>query len=303
MQYERRKCRLVKAWGGGRAVVSALLLACGPLLMGAEPGNSLERKAAELRREVLNDPANQQKQEVLGDLLRYQRRQERGALDALAKGLEAYVEVGPCAANLWFQGALCSSQARSLTAQSLGVTLEELMAECNPADGGEAGGPGGGGPGWQDCGVCSSTGARVCQTCEGRGRAAKEESGEEEVCGKCGGTGGRFCMSCSGYGIVKCRKCAGRGYMRAGKPRAIDPKRRAAIQRLISQAGYLYRGGIDFSTGHALRTTPRSSGTAGWDASGGAGGSSEAANQRLWQELMRRIAEGPTEEAKTEPAP
>jgi len=218
-------------------------------------------RAAELARKLLADPHDAAARAALGQLRARLRRRDADALDALARGLRMYLDIGLQLAAGPLEKAAGNSSALSLT-RGLPHPLEKIVAESRAAATGEAARP---------CPKCGDTHLAPCTAsgCNGSGYVR---------CAKCGGSGvirgpdrfttvkaPRLCPECGGSGVTSCRACGGTGAVacRACKPK---PSRAAAllgaaeireIRKVICKARWIRAGGIDLYTNGARAPSPK----------------------------------------------
>lgn len=239
-----------------------------PLLQPAKDASAA--RAEELLRKLLNGPPDAA---ALGELIELRNRRlqrDADALDALARGLRLYLEIGPALAAGPLEKATGNPNVFSLAA-GLPTPLDKIAAQCRAAAV----------PPPRDTPAAEA--ARVCLKCGDTRLApctASRCNGSGYVpCPKCGGAGVLrgpdsdgtvrvlgMCDQCSGAGVVACQACGGTGSVEctACKPKPsqaaaslLGPAEVQEILKVICKARWIRAGGIDLYTNGARETSPK----------------------------------------------
>jgi predicted RNA-binding Zn-ribbon protein involved in translation (DUF1610 family) len=239
-----------------------------PLLQPAGDGDAA--RAAGLLRKLLAGPPDAAALSELTALRNRQLHRDADALDALARGLRLYLEIGPQLAAGPLDKATGNPNVFSLTA-TLPRPLEKIAAECRAAASARP---------W---GSLAGEAAHVCPKCGDTRLApctASRCNGSGYVpCPKCGGAGVLrgpdsegvvrvlgLCGQCSGAGVVACQTCglAGSVECTACKPKPsqaaaslLPAKEVQEIRKVICKARWIRAGGIDLYTNGAREPSPK----------------------------------------------
>ena len=213
-----------------------------------------------LGRQVLADPANVALRQDYELLRREEVVQQQKALEALAHGLEAYVEgqFAEAAASLQ-KAARCSAVMQwakwtapmDRVAAACGVRPRRAKAAVHVC-------PECGGTNQADCSDCRGAGWKRCTRCKGTGqyrsRSRYSRRALRRPCETCKRTGMIACGTCKGRGSVPCKACAARAKMR--RPGPANAAVRRAVRQLILKARYRHAGGLLFDDPAMLEPVP-----------------------------------------------
>jgi len=227
-----------------------------------KPAPAPTTKADLLARAVLADPMDGIVREQLEALRVEQRRARTAAFGTLAQGLHAYLEAGPELAAAILRQVARSPRAASL-ARPLGPAIQRIVAadEPNPPARSATPCPKCGDTGLADCTArrCHGSGWVPCGTCKGSGVVqVKDEVRGRTVlylCRDCAGSGVTRCPACNGHGTVACKACNRQPGRWAEYH--VSGQEAAAVEKVICQARWLHRGGIDLYTNGALKPSPK----------------------------------------------
>ena len=227
--------------------------------------SGVSAEAAALAAKVLADPLDSAAVARLRRLRRKQAIETRSAYEALARGLEAYLQDGPAAAAPALGIAARSARAMSLT-RATGNSLARILKEALAAGRGAAANQPAvcdlcGGTGQADCRAhrCFASGMVPCSRCKATGVIRMKhpllETYMRSPCPTCRGTGVVVCKVCGGSGTIPCPRCKGKGKPPPGaRP---DPPTARAVRRVICKARVLSRGRIDLYSDRALAPSPK----------------------------------------------
>ncbi len=221
-----------------------------------------DERAALLAEKLLSDPLDSKTRGELIELRGRLRRRDEAALDALARGLSMYVDIGPRIAAESLKIAAGNSTAVSLTT-GLPRSLEKIAVESRASTSSKAVRP------CSKCGDthlapctafrCNGSGCVACSKCGGRGvLRGPDRRGVIKVlglCDKCGGAGAISCKTCGGTGSIACRACRPK---RSEAAASLLPA--AEVQELrkaICKSRWIRAGGIDLYTSDARLPSPK----------------------------------------------
>ncbi len=239
----------------GRAAcfVAAVLFCCAPFLLSVR-ANALSNPEDEIKdlcKIVLSNPIDSAARRRLAGLRRQQLQQRREALNALARGLNFYIDHRLEATIPDLSKAMQSKYVVDLADSVLLTPLQDILEECGKHRKPRTRCPSCLDTRWAVCRDCSSAGVDVCRECRGMGRAGYlSRTGSSGQCTNCRGSGYFECNACAGEGFVSCRRCA-------PEDGGMGANEREAVERVIAMAIYLRDGGVDFFTQDALKCSPR----------------------------------------------
>jgi len=245
--------------------VGGVLLCLAPLAARAGAPSKLEGEIAALSTRLLQDPLDDAAAQKLAELRAERQKRRREALDALARGLSAYLDGRLAVAAKRLAVAEQWREAADMANATLLRPLDDIIDECKRKTKTATASkpdlcPECGGTKWADCTEtrCYGTGRRRCTRCDGRGWR-RRGSRSRATCRACGGTGAVACTECRGRGVVPCPKCGGPKHV-DDRPRSgivLGVKETQAIRKVIARARYLSRGGIDLESPQALKPSPK----------------------------------------------
>jgi len=242
---------------GALAVIVAVAVSA------AQPGTAeppdLHGQIAALSRKILHDPLDEATARALADLRRQQRRQQRDAFDALARGLEAYRDGRAAAAARALEKAVTWAAAVRMADAALPRPLRDVLKQCQQQAKGAPAYvcPVCGDTGWADCDSpgCHGSGVKRCSKCGGTGKLQAKGDTFARRCDRCEGTGYVTCPKCKGNGVVSCPRCqTGRA---APRWIVLGEDELAAANMLIDRARYQRDGGLGLDSPGALRPSPK----------------------------------------------
>jgi len=258
-------------------VMGILSIASAPA---AEPKNH-QGDVAALSAKLLANPLDADTVAKLQALRSRQHDATQAALEALEKGLVAYLARRADEAAIELPKAAAHHSTAQMANAMLGMPLQKIIARCKgkarpkPAAKPDAEDvavcPKCGNTGWADCPrhPCYGSGALPCTACHGKGTITRTKvqkttfgtmpQSTTTPCRKCRGKGTYSCPRCKGRGVVPCDCQAGKA-VRANEPRAPKQARgrieKRAIKHLIARARFLRKGGIDLAAPDALTRAP-----------------------------------------------
>jgi len=233
-----------------------------PVVVRVQPANDSDAaRAAGLLRRLLAGPPDAA---ALGELTVLRNRQlhrDADALDALARGLRLYLEIGPRLAAGLLDKATANPNVFSLTV-ALPSPLEKIATECRAAAGEAA----------RVCPKCGDTRLAPCTAsrCNGSGHVPCPKCGGAGVlrgldsngtvrvlglCGQCGGSGVVECQACGSTGSVECTACKPKPSQAAAS--LLPAAEVQEIRKVICKARWIRAGGIDLYTNGAREPSPK----------------------------------------------
>ena len=239
-----------------------------PLLQPAGDGDAA--RAAGLLRKLLAGPPDAAALSELTALRNRRLQRDADALDALARGLQLYLEIGPQLAAGPLDKAMGNPNVFSLTA-ALPRPLEKIAAECRAAASARPWGSSAGEAArvCPRCGDtrlapctasrCSGSGYVPCPKCVGAGVLRGPDSeGVVRIlglCDQCGGAGVVACPACGAAGSVECTACKPKPNQAAAS--LLQAKEVQEILKVICKARWIRAGGIDLYTNGAREPSPK----------------------------------------------
>lgn len=239
-----------------------------PLLQPAGDGDAA--RAAGLLRKLLTGPPDAAALSELTALRNRQLQRDADALDALARGLRLYLEIGPQLAAGPLDKATGNPNVFSLTA-ALPRPLEKIAAECRAAASARPWGslageaahvcPKCGDTRLAPCTAsrCNGSGYVPCPKCGGAGVLRGPDSeGSVRVlglCGQCSGAGVVACQTCGPAGSVECTACKPKPSQAAAS--LLPTKEVQEIRKVICKVRWIRAGGIDLYTNGAGEPSPK----------------------------------------------
>jgi predicted RNA-binding Zn-ribbon protein involved in translation (DUF1610 family) len=228
-------------------------------------------REAALMRKLLAGPPDASALSELADLRNRQLRRDADALDALARGLRLYLEIGPRLAAGPLDKATANPNVFSL-AVALPRPLDEIAGECRATASTRPWGSAAGGEAVYLCPKCGDTRLAPCTAgrCNGSGYVTCPKCGAAGVlrgpdsegtvrvlgmCDQCGGAGVVACQACGGTGSVQCAACKPKPTQAAAS--LLPEKEVTAIQKVIFKAQWIRAGGIDLYTNGARDPSPK----------------------------------------------
>ena len=238
---------------------AALLLGCLLCLLAApvraaqdaEPGREIAALAAKL----LADPLDAAAADKLGRLRQRQAQACKEAIEALVKGLDAYMAQRPDSASRDLSRAAQVPEVAAMADRALQSPLAALIKKC-AKESGAADVPAAadvcescGGTGRADCPACHGAGEQLCPTCGGHGKFTRSSGTCTHP--KCGRSGVLQCEQCQGKGVVRCNECEAKATGFLAEAQVL------AIRTTMAMARHLSAGGIDLDSPGALKTSPK----------------------------------------------
>jgi predicted RNA-binding Zn-ribbon protein involved in translation (DUF1610 family) len=227
------------------------------------PAGGESARAAELLRKLLAGPPDAPALNELIELRNRQLQRDADALDALARGLRLYLEVGPRLAAGPLDKATGNPNVFSLTT-GLPTPLEKIAAQCRAAASArEAAHP------CPRCGDtrlapctasrCNGSGYVPCPKCSGAG-VLRGTEGEEAgkvlgLCGQCDGAGVVACQTCGPSGAIECTACKPKPSQAAAY--LLPAAEVQEILKAVCKARWIRAGGIDLYTNGAREPSPK----------------------------------------------
>ena len=205
-----------------------------------------------LRRTVLSNPQDQTAMSQLQDLQAARTQQRFRSLEALAKGLDLYLQRRRPEAKPLLEKANVSDFVRNMARKRLtSKSFDTILSDCGADTSGlRDRTPTGALQRKLLCKVCGHSQVVDCRQCRGVGFLT---SGNSQAA----------CTKCKGKGEVACKDVIhglDRGSSDAIQQRAfsgVSARARGEIQKLISISIYLGDGGVDLYSPGALKTSPR----------------------------------------------
>ena len=237
--------------------LSVMLVVAIPARVDAQDARTTETaKVAALRRRLLADPTDRSALTELAAIRRRHRDVRREALDALERGLRAYLAGDLVVAGEALKKAVASPDVVRLANSFLLQPLDAMIAEC-PARKAPDKTPDAppcrfcGDTGLKDCSTCKGTGVLRCSKCRGRGVRTDRRTRAQMTCDKCGGEGTVGCPKCGGNGVVPCHVCTEKpGAAERARP---GPNAVEAVRKVLCMTRYLRAGGLDLYATGALK--------------------------------------------------
>jgi hypothetical protein len=211
----------------------------------------LEDEIKDLCKHVLSNPIDATARRTLAGLRPPQRQRRHQGLDALARGLDSYVNHQPQPTILNLNKAKQSPYILDWANSILPTSVDDMLEKCKQYKKSTTRCRLCLGTYWSACKSCEGAGVRRCLQCRGLGAtSASPRLGRPGHCGACEGLGCFECRECTGEGFVPCMRCT-------PKDGGIPANERKTIEDLMAMAIYLRDGGIDFFTQDALKCSPR----------------------------------------------
>jgi len=229
-----------------------------PVVVRLQPaGEGGASHEAQLLRKLLAGPPDDAALSELVALRNRRLQRDADALDALARGLGLYLEVGPRLAAGPLDKATRNPNVFAL-AGSLARPLAEVAAQCRAAASTRETAhfcPRCGDTRLAPCARCTGSGYVPCPKCGGAGVLRGSDGRVLGLCGQCGGAGVVVCQACGGAGSVECAACK-------PKPGQAEESLLPAaevheIRKVICKARWIRAGGIDLYTNGAREPSPK----------------------------------------------
>lgn len=233
-------------------------------------GDGDAARSAGLLRKLLAGPPDASALSELTALRNRQLQRDADALDALARGLRLYLEIGPQLAAGPLDKATGNPNVFSLTAD-LPRPLEKIAAECRAAASARPWGhlageaahvcPKCGDTHLAPCTAsrCNGSGYVPCPKCGGAGVLRGPDSeGVVRIlglCDQCGGAGVVACQTCGAAGSVECTACKPKPSQAAAS--LLPATEAQEIRKVICKARWIRAGGIDLYTNGAREPSPK----------------------------------------------
>ena len=231
-----------------------VVLSCYASFLLADSANALndpEDEIKDLCKIVLSNPIDSAARRRLTGLRQQQLQRRRQALNALARGLNFYIDRRLQSTTPELSKAMQSKYVVDLANSVLLTRLEDVLEQCRKHKKPKTRCPSCLDSKWAVCRDCGGAGAGTCQECRGTGRAGRfSRPGSSGQCRVCRGSGCFECSECASEGFVPCKRCT-------PKNGGMGANEREAVERLIAMAIYLRDGGVDFFTQDALKCSPR----------------------------------------------
>jgi predicted RNA-binding Zn-ribbon protein involved in translation (DUF1610 family) len=229
-----------------------------PVVVRLQPaGEGDAAREAQLLRKLLAGPPDDAVLSELAALRNRRLQRDADALDALARGLRLYLEVGPRLAAGPLDKATRNPNVFAV-AGSLPRPLGELAAQCRAAAAARETAhfcPRCGDTRLAPCARCAGSGYVPCPKCGGAGLLRGSDGRVLGLCGQCGGAGVVRCQACGGAGSVECAACKPKpGQAEESLLPAAEVRE---IRTVICKARWIRAGGIDLYTNGAREPAPK----------------------------------------------